>query len=670
MTTSRRIALVASVVAVSAVNTAKAQTARVPPAVTAACRALEAAANQRAAAAWREFGRRPPPSPGSSLDGAAPCHAGPWGAWALSLDAVEIGSTPAGSPAPTGRWSLRFITPAGVTRSAANAAALPFGPLGRERYTVDLRLSDLDGDGVPEVFVRRASARGTTLPTRALEVFTSRGDTVSPYGPAQPFASANDVEDRDGDGLDDLVWTAIYTSPDAWCQSRVGPLEALSVFARGQRDGTWRADDPVALGLLRLACPQIEGPLYRAAEFAGDRGEGSLALARRVACARLSGASPDDIGRRLATESRGADTDRCVTPEALTEFARTMPTPLTLPRTTVRPVSSERAAVTAAPAMDPELTADAALDPRIAARCATLAAQSRGLARSPIARARGADFDDAVPADIARSFGRCAAVTGGAWITTLDAVRAPSARRDDGGGFVGAWSLRFVGVDGRVARGLAGSRYRSTQFYLDAPSMIRAFDYDGDGRAELVLREVHHEHEATPGDTVRIYTSRDGAVRRYAPADALRAIDGAADADRDGRPDLIDTDTLTLEDECMGAASGAMIATVSLLAHSLPDGTFSRDDATARRWVEGQCPSAPTRLIRDVPNGSELERDRESTARNVACARFWGASATDVIARLHDELVARGARPDDRCLPATRLGRFALFTPPFELRPR
>ncbi len=670
MTTSRRIALVASVVAASASNTANAQNARVPPAVTAACRALELVANQRAAAAWGEFGRRPPPSPAASLDGAAPCRAGPWGAWALSLDAVEIGSTVVGSPAPTGRWRLRFITPSGAALTAANASELTFGPIGSDRHTVDLRFSDLDGDGVPEVFVRRASTRGTTLAQRTLQVFTIRGGAVSPYAPAQPFSTASDVEDRDGDGLQDLVSTTVYTSPDAWCQSRVGPLEALSHFARAQRDGTWRVDDPIALGLLRLACPQIDGALYRAEELTRDRGDAYVALARRVACARLSGASPEDISRRITADLHGAEADRCVTPDALTDFARSMNVPVTLARATVRSVPSESAAVAPAPAMDPELTTSAAVDPRVATRCATLAAQTRSLARSPLARARGADFNDAVPEDIARTFGRCAAATGGAWITTLDAALAPSAQREDGGGFVGAWSLRFVGVDGRTARGLAGSRYRSTQFYLDAPSMIRAFDYDGDGRAELVLREVHHEHEGTPGDTVRLYTARDGAARRYAPTDTLRAINGTADGDHDGRPDLVDTETLTLEDDCPGAASGAMIPTVSLLAHSLPDGTFSRDDAAARRWVEGQCPSPPTRLIRDVANGGELERDRESTARIVACARFWGVPAADVLERLHDELVARGARPDDRCLPATRLGRFALFTPPFVLQRR
>ena len=112
---------------------------------------------------------------------------------------------------------------------------------------------------------------------------------------------------------------------------------------------------------------------------------------------------------------------------------------------------------------------------------------------------------------------------------------------------------------------------------------VGVFDWDRDGRAELYFHESHSQHESGP-DVARLerwwtFTARDDSPREYAPP-AARAT-RIEDVDGDGRPDLVMRSPWVTAGEC--GLAGVDTPGPGLLLHSLPDGTFSSDDAAARR---------------------------------------------------------------------------------------
>jgi len=141
------------------------------------------------------------------------------------------------------------------------------------------------------------------------------------------------------------------------------------------------------------------------------------------------------------------------------------------------------------------------------------------------------------------------------------------------------------------------------------------FDYDGDGEDEVFVRTTIGTYDRVEQQQSGIFTFRgagpDGGKARivpYPPASSL-GIDTTRDADDDGRPDLLVS---------IGPASAPV--GIRLLAHSLPDGTFSMRDAVAVGWAQKQCPQDP-KLDLSTKSASDFG---QKLADDIACALLWG----------------------------------------------
>jgi len=140
-------------------------------------------------------------------------------------------------------------------------------------------------------------------------------------------------------------------------------------------------------------------------------------------------------------------------------------------------------------------------------------------------------------------------------------------------------------------------------------------DWDGDGRAEVLVTRDFWAHEGERGDDSRVWTYRRGALVPYAPAEGLTIVD-TLDADGDGKVDLV-----TRGPYASIRGSSALGYTYAngpaiFLAHVGHGGTLSQNDAVAMAFTASKCSAAT---------------EQNET---LACARLRGASAADVIADL------------------------------------
>ena len=248
------------------------------------------------------------------------------------------------------------------------------------------------------------------------------------------------------------------------------------------------------------------------------------------------------------------------------------------------------------------------LPPPLAEGCARVEAQRAAeLARVQQERARREELRGEEVFRVLYGLGGCVVAPGGAWSLALDALHTDPVQE-----VVASGSLRFFGDDGSVA---AGPGQPTPDRW--AAEVRGVFDYDGDGRAEVILRPTVWGTDP-PENQERwdVYTARGGAVVPYAPAAAAQ-VTGVEDVDRDGRPDLLDANTFATPGGC-GQGSGFLYGP-TLVAHSLADGTFARDDAAARAYVGAQCPAPPARLYPGDGPGAFAQ-----TVFNVGCARLWG----------------------------------------------
>lgn len=184
-----------------------------------------------------------------------------------------------------------------------------------------------------------------------------------------------------------------------------------------------------------------------------------------------------------------------------------------------------------------------------------------------------------------------------------------------------------------------------------------AFDYDGDHLPELFV-SVDRRDDREDGGPCIPYAGRheswllsvrpSGSALAFAPMDPApgATILTVTDADHDGRPDFVVADPYELGDSvCTYEAAPGW------LAHSLPGGTFSRDDAVARRYGREACADAE-----DPAVGFSLLA--------VACARARGATQEAVERDLRLRCGARRARRRPECAALPELLRAAAVTPP------
>ncbi|MGZ3448499.1 MAG: FG-GAP repeat domain-containing protein [Polyangiales bacterium] len=301
-----------------------------------------------------------------------------------------------------------------------------------------------------------------------------------------------------------------------------------------------------------------------------------------------------------------------------------------------------------------------ALDPCAPLRAEHAAAMAKALAAAP-------ELDVKI---LPAAFGFCAPSGKGAW-----GLVVAHARRDPEQ-YVGAPTTIGEGVRGRfhlVHRAFDGTAVRIApvashfgarndvaigfdsfetgdhhHLVIEAPVV---FDFDGDGTAEIVLILRDDEYESGTWSRGRVWTLREGKIVLYPPAKDLD-VDSVCDVDGDGRPDLL------VHAPFAGVVPYPTyyVHGPSLVAHSLVDGSFARDDKVATDAARAACAKV-------VPLGKPSS-DFDSEFTTVACARLRGATTDSLLLQIDATHPKTDACEDLGCT----LRDFAKSTPPFVIR--
>ncbi len=194
------------------------------------------------------------------------------------------------------------------------------------------------------------------------------------------------------------------------------------------------------------------------------------------------------------------------------------------------------------------------------------------------------------------------------------------------------------------------------------------FDFDGDGVPELFAVVPKNVRTYAPAERLLV-TVKKGAISPY-PTGGSFVVDGVADVDKDGRPDLRVAFPLGKRTVCEPSDEGPL--EVELAAHTLPDGKFSLTDATAMSFDERRCPAMPAADAMFLPSLDPAATDkRDLSMAYVACSRLRGKSEGAVIAELQ-AACAPNAEATKKCAgPCRHLPdaiAVAKFTPPLQLK--
>jgi hypothetical protein len=155
-------------------------------------------------------------------------------------------------------------------------------------------LADLDGDGEPEIFVRRDGKHQNTDIQGTDLVWTFREGAVEPL-PGSRGLGVEAMRDADADGRLDLVTHDPYRGEGGFACGLVS-LDSYRVvgpelLVHARPDGTFSLDDAEAKAFARKQCPA------RPKRIGGRKGR----VGHDIGCAHLWGASERDIVRDLAS---------------------------------------------------------------------------------------------------------------------------------------------------------------------------------------------------------------------------------------------------------------------------------------------------------------------------------------------------------------------------------
>ncbi len=193
---------------------------------------------------------------------------------------------------------------------------------------------------------------------------------------------------------------------------------------------------------------------------------------------------------------------------------------------------------------------------------------------------------------------------------------------------------------------------------------MNAYDYDHDGSPEIALVLRTHNHEGPTYTHAHVWTFTEGGVFLYERTLGTR-LSGVRDVDGDRRPDLLTHAPYDEPSVSCGLDFPTQVTGPELALHALPDGSFSGTDPAARAVARASCPALPSRLLARTAEGSV---DNEATARNVACARLWGAPEAEVAAAVRRECPTPDAEAAcTGCDDVDLLLRWARAAPPFTL---
>ncbi|MFO0661959.1 MAG: hypothetical protein U0165_19320 [Polyangiaceae bacterium] len=190
----------------------------------------------------------------------------------------------------------------------------------------------------------------------------------------------------------------------------------------------------------------------------------------------------------------------------------------------------------------------------------------------------------------------------------------PGNDKDPLSSVTGSRTMIFTPADGKAARWSVEAKWEHYDWEsVDAPLL---FDYDGDGIPEALFVQKGDVNEGADWQKGYLLTYKNGKVQPYT-AKGLEEVNlsGMLDADGDGRMDLVSPSPF------MGTVDGMAfdyaVEGPALLLHSLPDGSFSRNDAAAKNHAKKACPSKPEKVTPPLLN-------------NGICAYLWGVPATQI----------------------------------------
>ena len=287
----------------------------------------------------------------------------------------------------------------------------------------------------------------------------------------------------------------------------------------------------------------------------------------------------------------------------------------------------------------------------------------------------------AVPEEFKRALhdaARCVETPHGAWGLAISSLTVEDAW------IGGRWSLVYVNASGArfsvspssdLPAGPDGEEPATQNANLElaegrseVPLAPVVFDYDGDGEPEavVVLKRGHYDEGVGPSNSFygRIWTVHAGAIRLYPPARSF-IVEEIRDVDGDGRPDIIThepyADLATIN---CGSGDDYPVYGPALLVHSLPDGTFSLADTQAMLFAKRECAVKPSPVILIVQDFQPEMVDFPRSAKNVACARLWGADEQT----LRAEIALRCYVLNENCVTCDNralLDKWASMEPPF-----
>ena len=302
-------------------------------------------------------------------------------------------------------------------------------------------------------------------------------------------------------------------------------------------------------------------------------------------------------------------------------------------------------------------------DAAVVAACARM----REAQSSQLSRAFG-DAGDDTSRDAFSVVGECHYGPSGAWVIEAAGPIQARAGREEGGEAT-RWReqrvrLAFVANGGRVTRSTRATATLSSRDQRGVAARFTALhDLDGDGGDEAAVAvRAERLDVGTPTEEIGvIYTSRGGAVAAYPLGEGVRA-EVAFDVDGDGRPDFVQPSRYRAPNGC----GPSIFYGPPELAHALPDGGFSRDDAVAREFARVVCePLAGLRhVVRGIAEAGEPQ-GYEYPMR-VGCLALRGVT----LATLRAEVESHWSdREDNDC--STREGTLALtaVAPPFTVEP-
>lgn len=421
--------------------------------------------------------------------------------------------------------------------------------------------------------------------------------------------------DVDLDGLPDRVREVALlprSSPDP-------TLPAAVLVAHALPDGRFALDDDVTRASLRALCPEDPPLTYRPVEREDgfERAERLNALLLDAYCQQAWGRDLADLTAALhALRRTVGDALRADQIDAIVQVLREFASPITLEplRAAALPTFPDHREGSA-PSAPPSA------EPPVAPACQrVLADNARAVAQADALGARVTPPDGGETYSLSAQYvdaAQCAARGVEVWAVRL---AQPRLQREE---LTLAATLTHERPGARASLRLDPFSYG--QFAHRWVTVGAVFDWDGDGALEAAVRFHGWEHEGDGTGGVRLFRVRNGAIVPYAPAASLGPIAGVRDVDGDGRPDLVLPSPWHAVETC--GPGPHEVPGVDAVAHALPDGGFSTDDAVARGYLAGRCEAA----LRDgLP-------DREESYPSLvalACARRAGASAEATVAAL------------------------------------